>query len=119
MLTEEERQKFAADLYQAWKIGGRIEHVTTSRPDASEEDAYHIQLMTVERLLADGHRISGKKIGLTSKISGAPRFISTESIPMPAGSDEAGQAWKKTSKKSFSGAGNNRTAHRIALDGQN
>lgn len=44
-----------------------VEPLKAAHPEMTIEDAYRVQLATVERMVAGGARIVGKKIGLTSK----------------------------------------------------
>ncbi len=67
MLTDVIRKNYADALYRAWITGSRTEHITALNSEADEEDAYRIQLINVDRMLSDGYKITGKKIGLTSK----------------------------------------------------
>jgi 2-keto-4-pentenoate hydratase len=55
-----------AALYEAHRSGVPVEPLTDTRPDLSVGDAYRIQQDLVGRLLADGDRILGYKLGLTS-----------------------------------------------------
>ncbi|CAM4288191.1 2-keto-4-pentenoate hydratase [Lacicoccus alkaliphilus] len=45
-----------------------VRPITELDPDISVEEAYKIQLHTIERNVQSGQRITGKKIGLTSKV---------------------------------------------------
>ncbi len=56
----------AAALYDARRSGVPVEPLTDARPDLSMTDAYRIQRELVARLLADGDRVTGYKLGLTS-----------------------------------------------------
>jgi len=56
----------AAALYAARSSGVPIEPLTDSHPAMSVRDAYRIQQDLVARLVADGDRIVGYKLGLTS-----------------------------------------------------
>lgn len=58
--------QLAAALYEAEKTGTAIATLTDQYPLTNDE-AYAIQLEGMKLRLADGHRIVGKKIGLTSK----------------------------------------------------
>ncbi|HXP21767.1 MAG TPA: fumarylacetoacetate hydrolase family protein [Streptosporangiaceae bacterium] len=53
-------------LYAARRSGAPIEPLTDSHRDLSMTDAYRIQRDLVGRLLADGDRVVGYKLGLTS-----------------------------------------------------
>ncbi|GHV93977.1 2-keto-4-pentenoate hydratase [Spirochaetia bacterium] len=56
----------AAQLFDAERNRKAIPPLTEQDSSISLDDAYHIQLENVKRVLAMGHVISGKKIGLTS-----------------------------------------------------
>lgn len=59
--------KYLADrLYQAERTRVAVPPLTDGVPDISVSDAYAIQLENVRRVQAEGQKISGKKIGLTS-----------------------------------------------------
>jgi 2-keto-4-pentenoate hydratase len=53
-------------LFEAEKNRRPIAPLSEEYPRLSADEAYRIQLLNVERLLAAGRRICGKKIGLTS-----------------------------------------------------
>ena len=59
-------EALAAALYQAEHSGVAIPALSASHP-LKIEDAYQIQLINVQKKLAKGRQITGKKIGLTSK----------------------------------------------------
>ncbi len=54
-------------LYEAWVARCAMEPLTNRHPALSIEDAYRIQQRMVERRLANGERVIGKKIGVTSQ----------------------------------------------------
>jgi 2-keto-4-pentenoate hydratase len=56
----------AEQLFNAERSSKAIPPLTDQEPSLTVDDAYHIQLENVKRVLAMGHVISGKKIGLTS-----------------------------------------------------
>ncbi len=58
--------RLAADLANAERTKQPIPPLTKEHPALSADDAYAVQLVNVNRLLAQGAIISGKKIGLTS-----------------------------------------------------
>lgn len=58
--------EFAGRLFDAERNRKAIAPLTEQAPSITLDDAYHIQLANVQRVLAMGHVISGKKIGLTS-----------------------------------------------------
>jgi len=59
--------EFARNLWQAYKDRKSMEPLTNKRDDLTIDDAYQIQLLTVEMAKKDGRKVVGKKIGLTSK----------------------------------------------------
>nr|AZI70982.1 2-oxopent-4-enoate hydratase [Marinobacter maroccanus] len=60
-------QALGDELYQAMLNREPVEPLTGRGEDISIDDAYHISLRMLERRLADGASIIGKKIGVTSK----------------------------------------------------
>ncbi|WP_448680727.1 fumarylacetoacetate hydrolase family protein [Pseudomonas nicosulfuronedens] len=60
------RQQLAQRLYRALREGLTIEPLT-STDNLDIDDAYHISLAMLEQREADGERVIGKKIGVTSK----------------------------------------------------
>ena len=59
-------KSLAKRLETAERTREAIPPLTREYPELTQDDAYAIQLVNVNRLLAQGARISGKKIGLTS-----------------------------------------------------
>ncbi len=59
-------QKYADLLYEAERSRKAIPPLTETDPELNIDDAYAIQLANVDRVVKEGHVISGKKIGLTS-----------------------------------------------------
>ena len=57
----------ARALYEARQTGQQIEPFTDADPDLGMADGYAVQQELVKLLLADGDRIVGYKVGLTSK----------------------------------------------------
>ncbi len=55
------------ELYQAMVQRETVTPLTSRGFDITVEDAYHISLRMLERRLAAGERVIGKKIGVTSK----------------------------------------------------
>ncbi|MGH8463334.1 MAG: 2-oxopent-4-enoate hydratase, partial [Pseudomonas sp.] len=55
------------ELYQAMVTREAISPLTERGLNISIDDAYHISLRLLERRLAAGEKIIGKKIGVTSK----------------------------------------------------
>lgn len=60
-------RKIAESLYQAEKGVYQINTISDENPEMTVEDAYHIQLENVAKKVADGEKIIGMKIGLTSR----------------------------------------------------
>ena len=60
-------EKFCDELHRARIDRQPIEPLTEQMPNLSIEDAYRISLGVLERRLADGETVIGKKIGLTSR----------------------------------------------------
>lgn len=60
-------QKIAANLLTAEMKKNPIEAIAESYSKITVEDAYRIQMAGIEMKLAKGHKVIGKKIGLTSK----------------------------------------------------
>ncbi|KIH70266.1 2-keto-4-pentenoate hydratase [Salinicoccus roseus] len=58
---------FSEEIYEAERQLKPIDPLTETYPDITAEEAYRIQLQYVERRLADGVDVVGKKIGLTSR----------------------------------------------------
>jgi 2-keto-4-pentenoate hydratase len=58
---------FAEQLFNAERNRTAIPPLTEQDPSLSVDEAYHIQLANVKRVLGMGNVISGKKIGLTSE----------------------------------------------------
>jgi len=65
-LTEVEQTQIADALLFAAEQKDPIDPLTETHPAIGVEDAYRIQLRTVDRRIASGRTILGKKIGLTS-----------------------------------------------------
>jgi 2-keto-4-pentenoate hydratase len=57
----------ADELWQADTTAVPISPLTDRHPDLTIEDAYAIQSVNIDRRVANGERICGRKIGLTSK----------------------------------------------------
>jgi len=65
-LTEDQRSLIADAILQAADRKQPVGPLTDTHADITVQDAYRIQLITVERRVQSGRRIIGKKIGLTS-----------------------------------------------------
>jgi len=67
MLSQQIVTELARRLYEARKNRTQLRHFSREYPQMSIEDGYTIQREWVKLELADGHRIKGRKIGLTSR----------------------------------------------------
>ncbi|MBN4053785.1 2-oxo-hepta-3-ene-1,7-dioic acid hydratase [Haliea sp. AH-315-K21] len=67
MLNEQQIQKAADDFYAAELNRKQIAPLTLSYPDMDMDDAYAVQSAWVQRKIADGRKVIGYKIGLTSR----------------------------------------------------
>ncbi len=66
MLTVETRDELAADLAQAERSREPIAPLTSSYPEIDVVDAYEIQLINIRQRVAEGARVLGHKVGLSS-----------------------------------------------------
>ncbi|EQB14256.1 2-keto-4-pentenoate hydratase [Sphingobium quisquiliarum P25] len=57
----------AQELYEALREGRTVEPLIARHPQLTVDDAYAISLGALEKRKADGERVIGKKIGVTSK----------------------------------------------------
>src|SRR6202035_3066307 len=60
------RDELAADLAQAERSRQPIAPLTAGHPEIDVVDAYEIQLITTRRRVAEGARVAGHKVGLSS-----------------------------------------------------
>ncbi|CAA0080328.1 2-hydroxyhexa-2,4-dienoate hydratase [Mycolicibacterium vanbaalenii] len=67
MLSSEVREQLAADLAQAERGRVPISPLTDRNVDIDVVDAYEIQLINIRQRVADGARIVGHKVGLSSE----------------------------------------------------
>lgn len=67
MLAADIRAELAADLAQAERSRVPIDPLTAGNPDIDVVDAYEIQLINIRQRVAEGARIVGHKVGLSSK----------------------------------------------------
>src|ERR1700753_4206498 len=67
MLTVAIRDELAADLAQAERSREPIAPLTSAHPDIDVVDAYEIQLINIRQRIAEGGRVLGHKVGLSSK----------------------------------------------------
>ncbi|WP_028217770.1 fumarylacetoacetate hydrolase family protein [Paraburkholderia oxyphila] len=67
-MNEDKIAHYGLELYKALRRAVPVEPLTEREPSLSIEDAYRIQLHTLElRTTRDGERVIGKKIGVTSQ----------------------------------------------------
>lgn len=57
----------ADELYVALRTATSLRPLTQRQPELNIDDAYRISLRMLERRIADGERVIGKKIGVTSR----------------------------------------------------
>jgi 2-keto-4-pentenoate hydratase len=65
-VKQQTREEIAAALLGAYSSREPVEPLTGQYDDLTLEDAYQIQLLQVGRWLAEGARVKGHKVGLTS-----------------------------------------------------
>jgi 2-keto-4-pentenoate hydratase len=58
---------FGDELFDAWRSARQIAPLTDREPDITIEEAYQVQLHTIERRIGEGERVVGKKIGITAR----------------------------------------------------
>jgi 2-oxopent-4-enoate/cis-2-oxohex-4-enoate hydratase len=66
-MSPDQIKHYGDELYAAWCERRTVAPLTEREPDITIEDAYAIQLRMIERRVAAGEKIVGKKIGVTSK----------------------------------------------------
>ena len=67
MLSVQVREQLAAELAQAQRSRVPISPLTDANPDIDVVDAYEIQLINIRQRLAEGARVVGHKVGLSSE----------------------------------------------------
>ena len=67
MLSVQTRDELAADLAQAERSRVPMSPLTDAHPDIDVVDAYEIQLINIHQRVAEGARVVGHKVGLSSK----------------------------------------------------
>ena len=67
MLSHAIRDELAAELAQAERSREPIAPLTSAHPDIDVVDAYEIQLINIRQRIAEGARVLGHKVGLSSK----------------------------------------------------
>ena len=60
-------EEHANHLASAWKIGEGVQPVTALDPELTIDEAYQVQKKMIDMEINNGQKITGKKIGLTSK----------------------------------------------------
>lgn len=68
MMTRTEIEAAAARLAGALETGTPTRPIIEDHPDATPEDAYHIQRELIDAFVADGAHVKGHKVGLTSTV---------------------------------------------------
>src|SRR5450631_801198 len=66
MLSVATRDELAAELAEAERSREPIAPLTSAHPDIDVVDAYEIQLINIRQRVAEGARVLGHKVGLTS-----------------------------------------------------
>src|SRR3984893_12904761 len=67
MISVAARDELAADLAQAERSRQPIAPLTTGHPEIDVVDSYEIQLINIRQRVAEGARVVGHKVGLSSK----------------------------------------------------
>jgi 2-oxopent-4-enoate/cis-2-oxohex-4-enoate hydratase len=67
MATADQLEAFSDELYQALRARRTVVPLSTRAPELTIDDAYKISLGFLDKRLADGEKVIGKKIGVTSK----------------------------------------------------
>jgi 2-keto-4-pentenoate hydratase len=67
MLGDQTRVQLAADLAQAERSRVPMDPLTNGNPDIDVVDAYEIQLINIRQRVAEGARVIGHKVGLSSE----------------------------------------------------
>ncbi|MHA6250791.1 2-keto-4-pentenoate hydratase [Oceanobacillus sp. CAU 1775] len=66
-INSSKTKSHAKHLRDAWNNREGVQPLTTLDPTLSIDEAYYVQLHTIEEYVENGQRVTGKKIGLTSK----------------------------------------------------
>jgi 2-oxo-hept-3-ene-1,7-dioate hydratase len=75
-LTKEQIAELSARLHQAEQTRTQLRQFSLDYPEITIQDAYAIQQAWVDRKVSEGRKVSGRKIGLTSKAMQASSNIS-------------------------------------------
>ena len=66
-MTPEQKIRYGDELYAALRSRTTVPPLTSREPSVTIEDGYWISRRMLERRIADGEKVIGKKIGVTSK----------------------------------------------------
>ena len=67
MLSDATRDQIVEELAEAWRTRTPVKPLKPRFPEVDIADAYRVQAEFVRRKLAEGRRLAGYKVGLTSK----------------------------------------------------
>jgi len=67
MQSAQLHQELADELWQADRTARPVAPLTDRHPDLELQDAYAIQTINIDRRVAEGQRVIGRKVGLTSR----------------------------------------------------
>lgn len=98
MLSVATRERLAADLAEAERSRNPLDPLTSGHPDIDVVDAYEIQLINIRQRIAEGARVVGHKVGLSSEAMQTMMGVDEpdyghlladmevfETVPVPAG----------------------------------
>jgi len=98
MLSVATRERLAADLAEAERSRNSLDPLTSGHPDIDVVDAYEIQLINIRQRIAEGARVVGHKVGLSSEAMQTMMGVDEpdyghlladmevfETVPVPAG----------------------------------
>ncbi len=66
-MDQDKIRAYGDELYEALRKQQMVEPITAREPSITIEDAYAISQRILDRRIADGERVIGKKIGVTSR----------------------------------------------------
>jgi len=94
MISTADARRLADELHAARRDVTTVRQISLRHPDLTVVDAYAVQRAWVERMLADGRVIVGRKVGLTSMpmqrsmgISEPDYGVITDDMVFPSGGD--------------------------------
>jgi 2-oxo-hept-3-ene-1,7-dioate hydratase len=67
MFDQDTIRKLAAELHESERSRKQVEHFSKRHPGMTIEDGYAVSRAWVQMKIAEGHRVRGHKIGLTSR----------------------------------------------------